>query len=306
MSQLEIDKWAQGKPLFLAILCQQMASSSDILHEILSSARYQEHIRGLPEANPKDWLKLYRSHRRQEKCSITAFRELGGVVADSAELYKYLRSRSRKTQTTIPDQEQLAEAEATLVEFYQKNLAHLESELKEHPLDEEMKNKVKKYFLNQEFLFLFKVHLPCLLLHGTLPAILFRQARLGNLKAIEKLLRLDKIVLSDPVIMRQAQKLLHTNKHKYDSIVAKPFLGVPKFKHSLKSSTTLLAGIISRLSQLLGYRLTVAEIRKLFHAVAVDRSTAELARDEDLSESELAFAKSLQRKKNSPPLKHFT
>lgn len=297
MSQLQIDKWAQGKPLFLAILCQQMACCSDELHEILSFARHQEHIHGLPEANPKDWLKLYRNHRRQEKCAINAFRELGGAVADSAELYKYLRSRSRNTRTAIPEHEQLAEAEATLLEFYRKNLAQLESELKDHPLDEETRSKVEKYFLNQEFLFLFKVHLPCLLLHGTLPAILFRQARLGNLKAIEKLLRLDKIVLSDPVIMRQAQQLLHKNKPKYESAIAKPILGVPKFKHSPRASTIRLAGIISRISTLLGHKLTAPEIRKLFHAVALDRSTAELARDADLPESDQAFSKSLQRKK---------
>lgn len=62
MPQLKIDRWVQNKPPFLAMLCQQMASFADNLHEILSFAKQQEHIPNPPEAIPKN-----RNHRLLEK-----------------------------------------------------------------------------------------------------------------------------------------------------------------------------------------------------------------------------------------------
>jgi hypothetical protein len=42
MSQLEIDKWAKGKPPLLAVFCQQLACFADDLHEILSFTKKQK------------------------------------------------------------------------------------------------------------------------------------------------------------------------------------------------------------------------------------------------------------------------
>ncbi|MBU4357556.1 MAG: hypothetical protein KJ822_19745 [Proteobacteria bacterium] len=303
MSQLEIDKWAQGKPPLLAILSQHSASFADDLHEILSYAIKQEHIPKFPEADPKQWLRLYRNHRHLEKSALTSLQELGGNFGTFIAVFYSGIQSLRKTQTLTekqapkaPDPEQQTKAQAIWQEAYKVSLADLEADLRNHHIHTQgLKEKAKELCLNQEFLFIFKVLLPCLLLYNTTPLKLLRQARLGNRNAIEKLVRLDKVTLADHGVMRQTQRLLHRNKHKHESVVAVPYRDAPKFELSRKTTIYLLAGLISQMAKELNHKLTAPQIRALFDAIAYDRSNGEQIIDSDLPPSPEAFYKAIQR-----------
>lgn len=295
MPQLEIDKWAQGKPVFLTIFSQQLASFAGYLHEILSYVKNQEHIPKLPEAAPKEWLQLYRNHRLLEKRLTHAIKQFGGFA--EVIVTCYLALRSPKKLATSPNQESQENLAAALQQIYQLNLADIESDVKNRPLDDETIRKAKDLFVTQEVLFLCKVVLPCLLFYGMAPCKLIRRARLGNLEALERLIRLDKLTLADPGIIRQTQRLLHHNKYKYDSVVAKAIKDAPKFTLSHKSATYLLAGLISLLSEVFGHKLEEPEIRALFDAVAHDRSDGETVVDSALPDSPETFSKAIQRER---------
>lgn len=303
MSQLEIDKWAHGKPPVLALFCQQLACSADDLHEILSFTKTQKHIPKLPEAAPKEWLRLYRNHRLLEQRLLNAFMQFGTFAEFAAAFYSIVRAHQRKPpapsakQAPIPGQDQQTKIDAGLQEIYQANLADIDSDFKNLPPDEETRRKGQELFASQEFLFFCKVFLPCQLLYGTTPFQLIRRARLGNLEALEQLIRLDKLVLADPGIMRQTQRLLHHNKYRYDSVVAKAIKDAPKFRLVPRQIRYLLAGLISLFSEAFSHKLEEPEIRALFDAVAHGKSSGATAIDTALPDSPETFSKAIQRER---------
>lgn len=293
MPRLKTDEWAQNKPPLLAIIYQQSASFADDLHEILSYVKQQEHIPKLPEANPAGWLRLYRNHRFLEKQFLGALSELGEFPAFITGLYAHMRSPA--TPTLPSGKQALLTPDESIKAIYELSLKNLEDEFAGNPFDEGMKAKIKELLINQEFLFLCKVVLPCLLLYGLHPCKLLRRARLGDLKALEQLIRLDKLALGDPGIIRQAQRLLHRNKYKYETVIARAVNGVPKFPHSRKQARYLLAGFISLLSEGFRHKLEESDIRGLFDAIAYDKSGGKTVIDTVLPDSPETFSKAIQR-----------
>lgn len=294
MPQLKTDEWAQGKPLHLAMLWQQMASFADDLHEILTYVKQQEHIPKLPEADPESWLRLYRNHRLLEKQFLSALSGLGEFPAIIAGLYKHLRSPAKLAMPS--DKQASLTPEESIRAIYELSLKDLEDEFAGNPFDEGMKAKIKELLINQEFLFQCKVVLPCLFLYGLPPCKLFHRARLGDLKALEQLIRLDKLALTDFRIAQQSQRLLHRkNKCKYESVIAMAVSGAPKFPHSPKQARYLLAGLISLLSEAFRHKLAEPDIRALFNAIAEDKSGGKTVIDTVLPDSSETFSKAIQR-----------
>jgi len=303
MPQLEIDKWAQGKPPALAIICQQLACAADDLHEILLFVKKQEHIPRLSEAAPKEWLRLYRNHHLLEQRLLNALQQLGGIAELFGAFYSVTRTKLKKQSSppeklsTLPNHEQQAKIDTELQKIYQVNLADIDSDFKNLPLDDETKKKGTALFASQEFLFLCTVFLPCQLFYGTTPFQLIRLARLGNLEALEQLIRLDKLILADHGILRQTRRLLHHNKYMYDSVVVKAIKDAPKFRLSLRQVKYLLAGITSLFSEAFRHKLEEPEIRALFNAAAHGKSGGETAIDPDLPDSPETFSKAIQRER---------
>ncbi len=293
MPRLKTDEWAQDKPLHIAMLWQQMASFADDLHEILSYVKRQEHIPQLPEANPESWLRLYRNHRLLENKFLGALSGLGEFPAIIVGLYAHIRTPAKPA---MPSGKQASlTPEESIKVLYELNLKDLEDEFAGTPFDEGMKAKIKELLINQEFLFQCKVVLPCLLLYSIHPCKLLRRARLGDLKSIEQLIRLDKLALGDPGIARQAQRLLHRNKYKYETVIARAVNGAPKFPHSRKQARYLLAGLISLISEGFRHKLEESDIRALFDAIAYDKSGAKTVIDTALPDTPETFSKAIQR-----------
>lgn len=304
MPRLKIGEWGQDKPYLVAMLSQIMAGFADDLHEILAFTKSQKYFPGLPEPSPREWLKLYRRHRHLDK-QLSGLRHFGGFAEFFVKLHEAFQDdlksrRIGKAQPAIPlDAEQQAMVDAALREGLRLCHADFESEIKNEPLTEKFKETAKTYLVNQEFLFLLKVTLPCLVCYRTSPARLFRQARLGNQEALEQLIRLDILVLSDPRIILQAYRLLHSNKCKYESVIARAVLNAPKPKFTPRKVKYLLAAAISLFSEAFGYRLNAPEIQELFNAIAQDKSGGEVGFDPDLPELPDTFAREVREERDN-------
>ena len=298
---LEIEKWANGKPPFVAALCLQTAFSAESMLEMLSYIKKQEAIEYFPQPEPNEWLRLYRNHRHVQNVVFESMKEFGGFAERLSEVFYFLSSKKidqetskNKEQQVTLSEEQKAAAQKYAQNFYSQAIEEIKSDLENEILPEALKQKIKYNLINFEWLFYFTVTLPCFALYGFHPTKLYRKARLGDLDALDRLLRLDKTILSDSRISIQiSQSWLKKDKLRLDAI-NRAIAGTPNFKLTLQSIKMRLAGYISYLSEVFGYRLNEPEIRLLFNAVTIDRGSSEII-DTDLPEAPESFAKALQR-----------
>jgi hypothetical protein len=113
-----------------------------------------------------------------------------------------------------------------------------------------------------ESFFFVRVELPCQVLYREPPGLLMRRARLGDLDALDKLIRLDKTVLCDPMIAEHWTRLMDlkpTQRQRWLTAVA----GHPK-KVDEKFIRTSLAALLLQESIRQDCRMTSTEIREFF------------------------------------------
>jgi len=144
-------------------------------------------------------------------------------------------------------------------------------------------------------LFFIRVWIPCWLLYGNFPPNILRSARLGNIDALEKLIRLDGSIIHDPKIAeflnREASK---KNKSTYNFLI-RSIGKKPKGKVTLQKLKMNFAGLISSISSAIRHRLTEREIRDLFDAISKDTGKGDI--DLDIPDSPETFAKAIQRER---------
>ena len=135
-------------------------------------------------------------------------------------------------------------------------------------------------------MFLFRKH----------PTKLYRRARLGNLVALDNLLRIDKAVLCDPQISKHLYfASAAKNRSKFEKL-AKAVEGNLSERLNGKKTKLILAGFLSVFSEKLGYKLSATDIRALFDAVVADRGSGESI-DTDLPKSLEAFSRAVNRER---------
>jgi len=166
----------------------------------------------------------------------------------------------------------------------------------EGTIDEELNEKLREALNETEINFYFRVWIPCWFLYGEYPPGLLRRARLGDVKAIERLLRLDTRVLNDTKIGEFFHQAKEKGKKRTVERITEALRKGPKSKIDLRKVKCSIGGLISLISIFFRRRLTEPEIRKLFHAVARDMGKGNI--DRDLPQSPEAFAKAILRERN--------
>lgn len=74
----EIEKWAQGKPIIIAIIAHQIVTSAEPYSEYLSLLKAGKHPEGYHKIPPpKVWLSFYKKHRDVNKEIINIFKSFG-------------------------------------------------------------------------------------------------------------------------------------------------------------------------------------------------------------------------------------
>jgi hypothetical protein len=296
---LAVEKWAQDKPPFIALVAPQIAVfARDIPDIVKHQKKHRFFQHAFPVPRLLDWFALYRSHRRY-------FVPFGEMVFDASpfgqqlltfgytlsELPKHLDEL--KGQTITP--KMFAEGHQYWNNLLRMSFDDLSDDFNDAPLDPEVRESVQRFKDDHEteLTFLLLVAFPCWLLHKEWPSTLYHRAIKGNTNAIHKLLRLDPFTLHDPAIGKQIQNVrINGRQSVYEELLSAPLKPV-KVKLSSRTLKDMLAGLISLLAETLKQPLNSTEIRDLFDAVAQDADKRDI--DTSLPESQEAYTKVIQR-----------
>lgn len=298
-----------GQPFLFVDLAVTVASAPDEVGQLLSwVTRASKLPANIPPPPPvADWLLLYRSHRVLQASVIPAM----GFSPDltNADLDE-LRAIHR-----VP-REQLHQEAAQLTQEEQEDFIRLfvgvpfppdDATLRAMLADQEARAQsttdtggpFEDFWTSAAGQFYFRVWLPCWLLYRELPPRLLRRARLGDLDALDKLLRLDKSVVHDPKIAERVHQLTHTGTKRDRDRILEALKGKPKGRRDAKSLRYGLAGMISQMAAVFQTRVAAPEIAQLFDAIERVRTGNQT--DTKIATGE-TFAKGIQRNRNWPSL----
>jgi len=145
--------------------------------------------------------------------------------------------------------------------------------------------------------------------YTTSPTQLLRKARLGDEKALEKIVRLDGSILHDSRISKRLHKLRLINMSKYKKIMRLADKG-PKQKMDKINFKTNIAAMLHWISveqskMLPVKKLTYNQVHDLFDCYAKDKGQ-DMDLDLDLHDSPEAFEQAVRRAKNKMGLRPLT
>jgi hypothetical protein len=315
-----VKKWAEDKPFLIAFIAPQIAASARDIHQLfegLKEGRFWTLQFTIPEFH--SWFELYRSPTSVYDFLIklmndfstfgkdlvnfagAKLQELGGMTNpdDIAKFFKNLIAPGMSDERLDDSNEML-----------KKSFIDVNEDLSGTPIDPDLKGKFLLFITGSiEAFFFLSVFVPCWLLYRTTPDQLYKKALKGNIDAIEKLLRLDPILIHEHSIGEQVQALRFSGEiDLFEKIIKSP-ANAPKGKTTREKQKMVFAGLISAMSIIIAdlsrcltesteQPLTEPDIRALFDAVCQDSTNDPHAIDTDLPESPETFYKALYRERN--------
>ncbi|GFE58739.1 hypothetical protein [Geobacter sp. AOG1] len=301
---LEIEKWAQDKSFFIGLFATNTAAFARDMHEAMGHIKERRVYNfQFPLPHLPSWFKMYCSHSKSE----IAFVELVSRFSDFGKDALSLVGGFHALQETLeqnPDkkiefsQTEVENAQQVLRDMHSKSFKGLQEDFSGVPFDQETNADFLRFTEENELAisFFLLVMCPCFLFFQMSPTRLYRNARRGDIAAIEKLLSIDPLLLHDPSIGKQIQDLRFNNKStSYERLLEtarKPFKPKKLSRHKMK---VFQAGLISFMANGIKQPLTEPQIRALFDAVAQDAQGKQI--DTDLPDSPESFAKAIQRKR---------
>ena len=271
----QAEAWKEGVPSLLAHVAFFLACDSEPLFHKLNAIRSGE-IRISPENIPDSqiWFSYYRNHRR--------------LILDVAE---FLTPSSDKLPKGISPQEILTErgplpADTDARSIFQAVTSQGNSAFND--IDLTWKNSPPA------LLFFILIWVPCNCLYGENPPELLFRARHGDLKAIRKLMQLDKSIIAEPGIAKKIRKWSAQGRIDRLAEVGSS-LGEQIPDVSLQQVKLTWARFILDTSLRAGQRLSAPKIQELFNAIAKDSGKG--LQDPDVGNmSPESFAKALSRR----------
>jgi len=167
-------------PLLKALASPDIAPVAENLHQTLMATQQTQDEFQI-EIDLSKWLKFYRSHRKVLDIS------LDNIFLVLPDLSDKLEIENGQIITSLNNDS---------ISISEHPVGILISEI----LFSDNYPKTENLTLSDEGFFTFRIFLPCWLHYFETPTGLYRKARLGNLDAIDKLLRIDKRVISDTKI----------------------------------------------------------------------------------------------------------
>jgi hypothetical protein len=299
-------KWTEGKNPFLAVSALNIAGFSKECFVLFESIRKGKRIEGdIPLPSLKTWLKLYRNPKRIGKELLNALGNINDDTAKEVNILKILnRGASQLQNNANKVQNELKKLTQDEWKIIKENSMKMMEEYKELAINDFMsepneaeRTEFLKNMTKPELIFFIRVMAPCFSLYGTYPHELLRQAQNGDDDALVKLIRLDKSIIFEPKIseiIHQAQAL---KKQERMSKIKMAYRSSPKVTMNMKKIKCHLAGLISYLSMAMKQKITAADIRNLFDAIAHDMSID--AVDPDIYKmTPETFEKEIQRSRN--------
>lgn len=162
----------------------------------------------------------------------------------------------------------------------------------ESKLDEAMTSPAGQFFA--------RVWWPCWILYREYPPRLMRAARLGDLDALDRLLRLDKYAVGDPGVARVMADVMSAGPMSERKRITSALSGRPKVKFTDANIRAGLAALISQLAFLFHTTVTAPEIQSLFDAI--ERVRTGNPADPKIMTTGETWAKAVQRGRTWPTL----
>lgn len=300
-----------GQPWLFVVLAVQIAASPDRLRELIGYTTFKvEPANPLPPPPPlPQWLAMYRRHRKMTNALLIA----DGIPEElnASETLDKLRQISRMTKEEInADIAQSSEEDlrAFIAPFMgvpfppdestlRQMLAEIESESKcEDPeevdlLDTALESPEGQYYL--------RVWLPCWVLYREYPPRLLRAARLGDIDALDSLLRVDKYIVGDPGITKQLGEYLTEGTSGQRKQLTDALEGKPKKRLTDKAIRSGIGALIAQLAYAFQSSVTAPQIEELFNRI--ERIRTGRLYDPAVPTAE-SWSKAMQRQPNWPLL----
>ena len=300
-----------GQPHAFVTLAVQIAASPDLLRDLIRHTAFGEELPNpLPPPLPlPEWLSMYRSHRRmQNAMAIT-----DGIPEElnASDLLDTLREAPRiPLEKIAADIAQCTEEELRVfLTFFAgvpfpPNEATLKVMLEEidsesQCVDAEEEDLIDTALESPEGQYFLRVWWPCWFLYREYPPRLLRAARLGDIDALDRLLRLDKFIVGDPGVAKRLGEYFSTGTRGQRKQLTAALDGKPKKHLTDKAIRSGLGALISQLSFMFKTSVTAPQIEELFNRI--ERVRSGRLTDPAVPTGE-NWAKALQRNRDWPSL----
>jgi len=322
---LHVQRWADDNRinLGLATVAQDIVS---VVPFVLEHAAWLDRARtgtSFPERpSSRDWLHMYRRHKvvwMRASASLTRSVQFVRLMQDywsdlaiAREIQESpdgFRSRVRRLGRKKLWAE-FGRAIKRAKKEYREHIRGLRGELALAAI-EVRPDMGSKLLHCPELQFVLSVYLPCLIHYGRSPGWLLREARAGDDRAIEQLVRLDPDLLDDPKLGAWRRAGSVPVRDGRAAMVGRWMQDRMTRSVDAESLKRSFAGLLSAVGEVLAfrfeanwkirkYKLTAPQIRSLFDAFARDRGVATIAgKDPDLAGiSDEAWAKAIDRAKS--------
>jgi len=219
--KLTLHTWVRVNKLsFLsAMQAHQAVVLSDMIRQWSVWLRQGKLDNALPmRPDYREWLQLYRNHRHVFREAMNAFSESGMRVQPFIKMLETCQQISQKAKQDPESfkaemREELSRcSHGHIQRWFQQGVRAVRKEYEQHL--KELANMItgqdnhedltwfdQALRSSAELYFCMRVVLPCLIEYCMLPVDLLRQARNGDERAIERLLRLDDLVIHEPKVI---------------------------------------------------------------------------------------------------------
>lgn len=261
--------------MLLAAMSAQFAFMAEEAYGLMMAIRHSPEFRSAFRIeDPQAWLTLYRRHRFIE---MTFMREhLGmcesftppGFMRDALETYA---ETGKLPVSSVPEEHVIEQLKAVGQMSSDSLWRNIEDELKRRKtVSDEQRLEEWRHLSSQETTFWFRITLPCWLEYGMSAAQLLKDARHGDIQAMDRILRLDELVLQDPRIILHFSEAKHNRAKGRFKRMHAAIGNLPERKLTSKNAKECMAAFISRFSENLGARISGPDIRRLYDALAQD------------------------------------
>lgn len=326
--KLTVHQWACNHELSIiaATYSHQAVFAAEKMHFISEKLRSREIDRRLPMLPPYEiWSKLYLDHQRFFEAVADQWPGVAGPSADIKGTSANLRifNRMRKENPEEVAKEIRSELEQVPVRrinaWFRLNVREARKKYRRHleviaeDLTDRIDDKVVDDFeaaitSKVEMLFFLRVVLMCLAEYETLPIHLLRKAWHSDELSIERLLRLDDVMIHDPRIQRWITGSGGAQRVRRLQLAARWMSDGPNGKNPRLRFKQSMAGLISAMSEKMFFvwkgrtivrqPLTARQIADLFDAAYRDKMGRREAVmvDPDISTiNDESWAKAIQR-----------
>jgi hypothetical protein len=309
---LEVEKWAQGKSFVLQFVATQVVSATQDIHLAFLNIKQRQimHVQ-FPLPHLPSWFALYKNHHLQDNFIRDLVGDFGPFSQEALQLgddlpeitkgINELGAENIKNEISKMSQAEFCELVKSSKEFLdgilKDSFDDLSNEIKGLPPSDVEQDLFEEVLKENELVasFYFLISVPCWILYKQHPVDLYRRARLGKYEALEKLLRLDSLMLHDPYIGKQMQRLRLNGKRNSFQNLLEATLKKPRHKITRQKMKYVFAGFISSISNHINQPLTAAQIKELFDAAAKDFHNQ--LEDNDIPAFSPSFKKALQRER---------